>query len=70
MLQTKCLVYNKGGGFQQNRIKGVLHPWTLFSEKKSTLNKVSNGFDYKCSKDLELQNHIFISVETIVVKLL
>ena len=52
--------------------KGVLHPWNLFlkafSKNKATLDKVSNGSDYKCSN--ELKNKSFISVETMVVKLL
>ena len=56
--------------------KGVLHPWTLFlktlkyifSKNKATLDKVFDGFDQKSSK--ELKNHSFISVETMVVKLL
>ena len=56
-------------------VKGVLHPWTLFlktlpifSKNKATLEKVSNGSDYKRSK--VLKKYCFISVETIVVKLL
>ena len=55
--------------------KGVLHPWTLllktlciFSKYKATLGKVCNGSGQKCSK--ELKNNSFISVETVVVKLL
>ena len=56
-------------------VKGVLHPWTLFwktlcifSKNKATLQTVSNGSNQKCSK--ELKNHSFISVETMVVKVL
>ena len=44
--------------------KGVLHLWVLFSktlytssESKAPLDKVSNGSDSKCSK--ELKNHSF-----------
>ena len=55
-------------------VKAVLHPWTLFlktlcifSKNKANLDKVSNGSDKKCSK--ELKNQSFISVETMVVKL-
>ena len=55
-------------------VKGVVHPWTLFlktlcifSKNKATSDKVSNGSDQKYSK--ELRNHSFISVETMVVKL-
>ena len=38
----------------------------IFSTKKATLDKESDGFGQKCSK--ELNNHSFASVETIVVK--
>ena len=54
---------------------GGTAPWTLFlktlcifSKSKATLDKVSNGSNYTCLK--ELKNHSFISVETIAVKLL
>ena len=54
--------------------KGVLHLWALFlktfcifSKNKATLDKETYGSGQKCSK--ELKNHIFTSVEAIVVKL-
>ena len=41
-------------------IKGVLQPWTLFLKmsciflkNKATLDKLSNGSDRKCSKELK-----------------
>ena len=53
---------------QVRYVKAVLHPWTLFlktfyifTKNKATLDKVSNGSDKKCSK--ELKNHIFISTD-------
>ena len=64
-----------GSNFAGNGLKGVLHPCTLFfkilcvfSKNKATLDKVFNGSDTKCSK--ELKNHSFISVDIMVVKLL
>ena len=54
--------------------KGVLHLWALFlktfcifSKNKATLDKETYRSGQKCSK--ELKNHIFTSVEAIVVKL-
>ena len=54
--------------------KGVQHPWAsffktlrIFSKNKAILDEVSYGSGQKCSK--KLTNHIFTSVETIVVKL-
>ena len=55
-------------------LKGVLHPWALFLKtlciflkNKATSDKVSHGSGQKCS--MELKNHSFTSIETIVVKL-
>ena len=60
--------------FAQLMFKGVLHLWALFlktfcifSKNKATLDKETYGSGQKCSK--ELKNHIFTSVEAIVVKL-
>ena len=62
------------GFFSVLGIKGVLHLWALFlktfciiSKNKATLDKETYGTGQKCSK--ELKNHIFTSVEAIVVKL-
>ena len=53
-------------------LRVALHPLTLFlknlcsfSKNKETVDKVSNGSDKKCSKDLK--NHSYISVEIMVV---
>ena len=67
-----CIIWKY---LSESSLKEVLHPWTLFlkilcvfSNNKATLHKVANGSDWKCSK--ELKNHSFISVETMVLKLL
>ena len=69
MMSTEHANLGVGGA-----VKGVLHPWALFSKtlcifskNKATTDKVSYGSGQKCSK--ELKNHSFTSVETIVVKL-
>ena len=68
------LLHLLGFFFSVLGIEGVLHLWALFlktfcifSKNKATLDKETYGSGQKCSK--ELKNHIFTSVEAIVVKL-
>ena len=64
-----CQCVTLWSGFQEKAFRFRENgPLCILSKNNATLDKLSNGSDQKCSK--ELKNHSFISVESMVVKLL